>query len=210
MTTGARMKIGVVMSVASSRYRSVGSRDGSISCKQYEYDPIQSSISRRVFFYRFFRFRWTTCVRILKVWRIPNCPAITREFRSDQSLNDLDAGQFWICTKLPNCSDIAIIVEEWLHTSTLRRERSIFWCENASWRQSEKSRKRDSIIREEMQCYAFFCDDAIEMQAIWVQATTCLLDLTSPLTAEPVDSFFTVCIHGRYRKDDGELAERTG
>ena len=43
------MKIGVVMSVASSRYRSVGSRDGSISCKQYEYDPIQSSISRRVF-----------------------------------------------------------------------------------------------------------------------------------------------------------------
>ena len=48
------MKIGVVMSVASSRYRSVGSRDGSISCKQYEYDPIQSSISRRVFFIVFF------------------------------------------------------------------------------------------------------------------------------------------------------------
>ena len=48
------MKIGVVMSVASSRYRSVGPRDGSISCKQYEYDLIQSSISRRVFFGVFF------------------------------------------------------------------------------------------------------------------------------------------------------------
>ena len=70
-------------------------------------------------------------------------------------------------------------------------------------REIQSSERKCSVMH-------FFCDNAIEMQAIWVQATACLLDLTSPLTAEPVDSFFTVCIHGRYRKDDGELAERTG